>query len=285
MRPKLLAHSPLDGLLVILALVQSAILILGAVTAGRVPWGVSIVLGLVSAFLLCTNFMCIGHNFVHNPFFTSKRLNRLFAMFNSLNIGVPQTLHQIQHMHHHKFNNDAFDFGKKTTRDYTSTYRYGRPPGEEEHLLKYALLGTFRVDAAYLWAEVKRRKLAGSLAAELASMVLMLAILGLLNPIGLAAFYVPVWMLGNVITQAENYLEHHGAIPGDRRTDSVSSYGLLYNLVWFNNGYHQEHHYRPQAHWSRLPQITPLLPPATERRVAPYAHWFNFRHSRAFLGQ
>ena len=74
----------------------------------------------------------------------------------------------------------------------------------------------------------------------------------------------------------EHYLEHYGATPGDRRTDSVSSYGRLYNLIWFNNGYHQEHHFRPQVHWTRVPEVKSLLPPESERRTVRGAHWFNF---------
>jgi len=50
---------------------------------------------------------------------------------------------------------------------------------------------------------------------------------GVLNPLGLVAFYLPVWFLGNVGAQAENCLEHYGASPGNRKTDSVSSYGRL----------------------------------------------------------
>ena len=35
----------------------------------------------------------------------------------------------------------------------------------------------------------------------------------------------------------------------------VSSYGWLYNLLWFNNGYHAEHHFRPRVHWTRMKQF------------------------------
>ena len=35
----------------------------------------------------------------------------------------------------------------------------------------------------------------------------------------------------------------------------VSSYHRLYNLVWFNNGYHAEHHYRPRVHWTEMKQL------------------------------
>jgi hypothetical protein len=32
----------------------------------------------------------------------------------------------------------------------------------------------------------------------------------------------------------------------------VSTYHRLYNLIWFNNGYHAEHHYRPRTHWTKM---------------------------------
>jgi hypothetical protein len=34
---------------------------------------------------------------------------------------------------------------------------------------------------------------------------------------------------------------------------TTSHYGRLYNLLFFNDGYHVEHHARPMLHWTRLP--------------------------------
>ena len=31
-----------------------------------------------------------------------------------------------------------------------------------------------------------------------------------------------------------------------------STYGRLYNWLWFNNGYHAEHHFRPKIHWTKM---------------------------------
>jgi fatty acid desaturase len=275
MKTRLLAHSRRDGLLVLLALAQCALLFYGVLTIGSVAWGVSVGIGLCSAFLICTNYMCIGHNFIHNPFFTNRRLNDAFAVFNSLLIGAPETLHRIHHWQHHRHNNDAPDPVTGTTKDYTSTWRHGKPP-QEEGLLRYAVLAHFRSDFVYLLREVRRRRCGRQLAAEFGAILATLTAMAWLNPIGLLVYYLPVWLLGTVATHAENYLEHHGATPGDRKTDSVSCYGRLYNLVWFNNGYHQEHHYRPQVHWTQLPEVRPLLPNDSERRVVRGAHWFNF---------
>jgi fatty acid desaturase len=275
MKTKILAHSRFDAMLVLLALVQFGVLVYGVATLGAVHWGVSLAMGLSSAFLMGTNFQCIAHNFIHNPFFTSQPLNAAFGMFNSLLVGGPQTLYRLHHLNHHRYNNDLPDPGTGTTRDLSSTFRFGKPP-EEEGFLTYSLVGYFRSDFGALMTEAVCRGLRHAVRREFVGVLVMVAAFGWLNWLGLMVFYLPVWLLGNIFAQAENYVEHHGATPGDRRTDSVSCYGRLYNLVWFNNGYHQEHHYRPQLHWTRLPEVKALLPNETERRVVRGAHWFNF---------
>jgi hypothetical protein len=43
----------------------------------------------------------IAHNFIHRPFFTSRRLNGLFSLVLTMTTGVPQTLWQQRHLAHH----------------------------------------------------------------------------------------------------------------------------------------------------------------------------------------
>jgi fatty acid desaturase len=281
MKTKTFAHSRLDALLVLLASAQLAVLIYGVLSVGSVAWEVSAILGLASVFLMCTNFQCVAHNHIHNPFFRSRRLNSAFSVFNSLLIGGPHSLYRIHHLHHHKYNNDAVDPETGTTKDLTSTWRFSPWRWREESLLSYAFIGYFRSDFGFLLREVRRKGQLPWVIGESAALLALLIAIGLLNLRGLLIFYLPVWYLGNAAAQAENYLEHYGAFPGSRKTDSVSSYGRVYNLIWFNNGYHQEHHYRPQVHWTRIPEVKPLLPPESERRVARGAHWFNFGARRA----
>ncbi|HEX5885319.1 MAG TPA: fatty acid desaturase, partial [Pyrinomonadaceae bacterium] len=68
--------------------------------------------------------------------------------------------------------------------------------------------------------------------------------------------YLPAFYIALVLVNVQNYYEHYGAEPENRYANSVSYYGSLYNLLTFNDGYHQEHHLRPLAHWTQMPRVT-----------------------------
>ena len=38
----------------------------------------------------------------------------------------------------------------------------------------------------------------------------------------------------------------------------------LYNFLWFNNGYHQEHHWDPKNHWTRMRELHERFRPQLE---------------------
>jgi len=272
---RVFAHSTKDAWLIGLALTEFAVIVGTALMFDRLPgWGV-ISAAALSVFLNCTNFQCIAHNFVHTPFFARAGLHRPFSVFNSLILGLPQTLYRYHHLNHHAYNNNAPDAATGTTRDRSSTYRFSRQPGRPESLVRYAFIGPLRADVSALYAEARRHREAGLVWTEVTALIGFWAALIMFRPT-FVVFLLPTWYLGHVAAYAENYLEHHGAIPGNRLADSVSSYGRAYNLIWFNNGYHQEHHCRPHVHWSRVPALRAEMLPERARRVVKHAHWFNF---------
>ncbi len=58
--------------------------------------------------------------------------------------------------------------------------------------------------------------------------------------------YLPGYALGLCLCALHGYYEHaHG---------TISHHGTLYNLLFFNDGYHVEHHAAPGLHWTRLPR-------------------------------
>jgi fatty acid desaturase len=270
------AHSRWDAVMVAVSLTEIALLTYGTLSWGTVPGLVSLLVGGLCTVLNCMNYQCIAHSFIHHPFFTSTRANQFFSVVSTLALLAPQTLYRVHHLEHHRFNNDRPDPETRQTRDGSSTYRYSRQPGREENILVYAFWGPLRVDYGYLYRRAKRNGDAFAIWIETAAIGGYMSLLALLNGRGLFFFYLPCLYFGQAFALAHNYAEHHGAQPGNRLTDSVSCYGRLYNLLWFNEGYHQEHHFRPQVHWTKTPQLRAQMLPETERRVVPFIHWVNF---------
>lgn len=266
-------HSPRDALLVAATLAELGVKLW--LVIGFESWGAGELAGFFAALTLMNlfNYECTGHFFIHTPFFRHNGLNRGFGLINSLAIGFPQTLYRAEHGNHHRHGSDYRDAATGTTGDRSSIYRHGPADTAPEPLLRYAALMPLRQDALWL-ARITPARLRGQLALE------TIAVLGLL---GLAA-WVSLWALaflcvlswaGSALTHAENWLQHAHAIPGSRQTDAVSSYGRWYNRLWCNNGYHQEHHFRPGVHWTAIPQVRPMLPPEEGRRVVPGSIWRN----------
>ena len=68
--------------------------------------------------------------------------------------------------------------------------------------------------------------------------------LGILWPRFFFLIYLPGWSLGLALCQLQGHFEH--------ARGTTSHYGWLYNVLFFNDGYHVEHHERPGAHWREL---------------------------------
>lgn len=139
------------------------------------------------------NSNTVAHNFIHNPFFRSRRWNACFSALNSLLLGYPQTLWRERHLAHHA--------------DRPARFRFSKVEG--------ALV-------ALLWAA-----------------------LALLAPRFFLFVYVPGYAAGMVLCALQGHFEHAAGRP-------VDHHGALYNLLFFNDGYHTEHHRRPGRHWTRL---------------------------------
>jgi hypothetical protein len=89
---------------------------------------------------------------------------------------------------------------------------------------------------------LKRSKvLAGETAVVLAVWAAWLA----LSPGTFLFAYVPGWIGGMLLCRMQGHFEH--------ARGTTSHYGRVYNLLFFNDGYHVEHHLAPWRHWSELP--------------------------------
>jgi fatty acid desaturase len=234
-------------------------------------WGIALSFFVLS-WAYCWNLQCISHNFIHNPFFTNVWLNRAFGVLETLCIGMPHQLYHHYHLNHHAGDNDAKG-ADGTTRDWSSIYRYGKGDAPES-FWRYTFVSFFRVEITPVIRVCIRHGRAHILQAIVETVVLgafwivMLAV----NWRYFVFFYLPSFYCGWLLSYAEGYLEHYGAQPGNPFANSVSSYHRLYNLLWFNNGYHQEHHWDPKMHWTRMKQLSERIRPYLEANRTRILH-------------
>jgi fatty acid desaturase len=228
----------------------------------RLSWWLLVPAFCAVALSYCWNLQCISHNFIHNPFFQSKWLNRAFSVLETLVIGVPQVLYHHYHMNHHWGDNDAKD-AQGNTRDWSSIYRHSRDD-KPELFWRYVFLSHFRVAVVPVLRVTLRQRQLPQLAVEGLVLAGFWATMAVVNWRYLVFFYLPAYYVGWTLSYAEGYLEHYGCQPGNQFANSVSSYNRAYNLLWFNNGYHQEHHYDPKTHWTRMEELHRHIKPELE---------------------
>jgi hypothetical protein len=205
-RQGILRHSRWDALLVGLALAQGALVLAFPV----VP---------VLALGLWWNSNTIAHYFLHAPFFRSRRLNGLFALYESLLLGVPQSIWRGRHLAHH---------------------------------------------AGVPWRLRISRQLVGEVVLVLTLWTTLLA----LRPRFFLTVYVPAYLLGLALCSLHGQMEH--------ARGTVSHYGRLYNVLFFNDGYHVEHHARPGLHWTRLPKhVEPDAEVSRWPAMLRWLEWFS----------
>jgi fatty acid desaturase len=228
--------------------------------------------------MMTYNIIVVTHLFTHTPWFQSQFLNALASMLNSINIGQSVQAYRFTHVrNHHRYNNDQ-QGTDGNTNDLSSTYREGFG-GEHATLGRYAFLGAAStlVNVGRSLMSVTRLWRVGERERELLELATkdpkkqhqelrQIQLDRIAQFLGVSLFliiswkwtllcYLPAFYIVLALVNIQNYYEHYGATPESRYADSVSYYGRVYNLLTFNDGYHQEHHLRPQAHWTMMPIV------------------------------
>jgi hypothetical protein len=142
------------------------------------------------------NSNTISHHFIHRPFFRRRAANALFAAYQSVLLGIPQTLWRDRHLAHH-----------------TGVHR--------------------------------RPRISTELAAQAGLVLSLWFAIASSAPMFFLSVYVPGYIAGLMLCAVHGHYEH--------ARGGTSHYGKLYNLLCFNDGYHAEHHARPNVHWTHLP--------------------------------
>ena len=80
------------------------------------------------------------------------------------------------------------------------------------------------------------------------------------------AVFLPGYLAGLGLCHLQGYFEHAGG--------TTSHYGRPYNFLFFNDGYHVEHHLRSSEHWTTLPRCGRVDAPHS--RWPPVLRWLDW---------
>ena len=251
------------------------------------PLWVMLILGFIYSLMINANVNGVSHNFIHNPFFRSQLLNRIFGVIESVACCFSQTYYDVVHMQHHKGNADRPDENGETI-DWISIYKHGHD-GEAENPWGYVFLSFFRDNPGAIKRELaKRGKVElrwGNI--ELAVFITVLMTMAVIVPTKpihfinwrFMLFFLPFFYLGHCFSYLNGYFRHYGANPDKPIAWGVSSYGKIYNWLFFYNGYHAEHHFRPKVHWTKMEKFRQGIADLQKRegvRTIKRAHMLGF---------
>src|SRR6266550_3881334 len=87
---KLFAHTRWDAVPVVAGLLHCAYFFGMFYLFSRLPLWLMILFGFIYSISISWNINGISHNFIHNPYFRSALLNRLFSIMESITAGFGQ---------------------------------------------------------------------------------------------------------------------------------------------------------------------------------------------------
>ena len=245
------------------------------------PLWVSVLLGCLYAVSISWNINGVSHNFIHTPYFRPRWLNYAFSLLESIAIGFSQTYYDWIHMRHHVGNSDRQDEHGETV-DWISLYRHGKD-GKPESVWGYTFLSVFRDNIGDVHKAIAKSSPFDAQWARFELWTfLALAFAALVYNWKALLFLVPFYYLGNCLSSLNGYYEHFNGNPDVPLAWGVSSYNNLYNFLWFGNGYHAEHHYRPRMHWTNMRRFHEQIKEEQERAGV---HSISTCHALGFLAK
>ena len=146
-RKAFFAYTPWDLIPTLMGLGHLAFVALLFFGFHAMPWGVWIPLALVYSISISWSINSTSHNFIHNPFFASPALNRVYSVILSITDGFSQEFYHHVHLRHHVGNMDRIG-ANGTTIDPLSIWRHGKD-GKPESPWTYTFYSYFNDDSEW----------------------------------------------------------------------------------------------------------------------------------------
>jgi fatty acid desaturase len=218
-----------------------------AVLLGWSSWSLGARLGALGAgwAVMFWNYAVL-HNHMHVPIIRPQALKWLVSRTLGLSCGFAYRAYYIHHFNHHKYNDGPGDWGRPRSGE-----------GALHYCVRWALTPWFWPWEAVgqVWKGCKSREQKLEMLLDFA--VVNGTLLGLLlwQP-SLALSLLGMLMVGQACIHYLNLAAHLGTDSTDRAGLAVTSASAFYNRYFFNAGYHQAHHLKPQVPWRGLPALT-----------------------------
>ncbi len=236
--------------LLVFPITQAGFFLLSCLLIAEHPgWAVACL--LVSSLTLNFTIHICAHELLH---YSDRRplpfwMNVLISIIS----GVAFDGYRVHHHNHHQHNNGQQDFSRTWRTTPQGPLAYG--------VWRYAFGWPMQVVRMLRWLDGSRplsarlTRLRRSMRRQSAAVFAALLTLGLVDR-RFAVLYAAMIYFGWVCVSIHNYGQHPPASPTD-----VASYtrSRWYNLAFFNNGLHHEHHAEPTKSWRAL-EADPAAP-------------------------
>ncbi len=206
-------------------------------------WG-SFALLILSALFLNFSLHITIHHFVHFNL-KSKALNFVLSLLYTICLVFPYNIYKLQHINHHRYNNNI--------NDITSTWKLKNNQLVPKNWFRYCFLWLFITPTKSFWKEAKEKDFAPNemtlIKVELLILFSIYLLLFLINPF-FVIWYALLFYFGWTFISITNYGQH---LPIIKHTPTAFTFNnKIYNLLFFNNGLHLEHHNNAHLDYNEL---------------------------------
>ncbi len=189
----------------------------------------------------------IKHNHIHVPVFKNKILNIIYDHLLNILTGTSTSSVKIIHIvNHHFYNDNEQDWGKTSQAGKASLFA---------SFIRYILITPFAFfKGKTAWVrQHKNHPLISYMRWESLFIIVIYTVLAFIDPVACLFTVIIPFIMTQLVLTAFNFLQHFECDTENEMNSSRNITGRLFNILYFNVGFHTVHHLYPKLHWSKIP--------------------------------